>query len=118
MVSRVPGPIHGLYRCHGFVSAHLADQTGFSAADLELFWLALRQMFEHDRSAARGLMSTRRLCIFEHESKLGNAPAHALFERVTARPKRDSVPARSFADFEILVDREDLPAGVRLYEIV
>lgn len=70
---------YGLYRCHGFVSANLASQTGFSSEDLKLFWEALQNMFEHDRSAARGLMSTRALIVFEHSSPLGNKPAHELF---------------------------------------
>jgi CRISPR-associated protein Csd2 len=73
---------YGLYRAHGFVSAFLAKQTGFSEDDLTLFWQALCQMFEHDRSAARGEMTTRGLHVFKHDSELGNAPAHALFERV------------------------------------
>jgi CRISPR-associated protein Csd2 len=73
---------YGLYRSHGFISAHLARQTGFDNDDLELFFKALEQMFEHDRSAARGQMATRGLYVFEHESELGNAPAHALFEQL------------------------------------
>lgn len=109
---------YGLYCCHGFVSAHLADQTGFSPADLELFWQALVNMFEHDRSAARGLMSARGLFVFEHDSKLGNAPAHALFERIQVRQKDPSVPARGFGDFDVQVEREGLPTGVQLHELV
>lgn len=109
---------YGLYRCHGFVSAHLADQTGFSPEDLELFWRALINMFEHDRSAARGLMSTRGLYVFEHDSKLGNAPAHALFERVEVHQKVPGTPTRSFMDFEVRVERDGLPQGVRLREMV
>lgn len=109
---------YGLYRSHGFVSAHLADQTGFSGEDLQLFWQALQQMFEHDRSAARGLMSSCGLYVFEHESKLGNAPAHKLFERISARQKNELVPPRGFTDFEVRVDREGLPAGVRLHEMI
>lgn len=108
---------YGLYRAHGFVSAHLAEQTGFSAEDLDLFWRALLHMFEHDRSAARGLMSTRGLYVFEHESKLGNAPAHALLERISVRQKEPSAPARSFADFEVSVNRDGLPQGVKLLEM-
>jgi CRISPR-associated protein Csd2 len=73
---------YALYRAHGFVSPHMAAQTGFSEQDLELLWQSLQQMFEHDRSAARGQMATRGLYIFEHESALGNAPAHRLFERI------------------------------------
>jgi CRISPR-associated protein Csd2 len=94
---------YGLYRAHGFVSAHLAAQTGFSEKDLELFWNALLNMFEHDRSAARGMMSTRKLIIFEHGSALGNKPAHELFERITHRRTTEG-PARDFSDYEILLD--------------
>jgi CRISPR-associated protein Csd2 len=99
---------YGLYRGHGFVSAHLANQTGFSQEDLELFWKAVEQMFEHDRSAARGLMSTRALLVFEHDLALGNAPAHKLFERVTIPPAKNQ-PARSFSDYEPLFDGKALP---------
>jgi CRISPR-associated protein Csd2 len=109
---------YGLYRCHGFVNPHLAAQTGFSQRDLDLLWLALLNMFEHDRSAARGEMATRKLFVFEHESPLGNAPAHRLFDRVKFRRKDDSKPARAFADYE-QVDAaalKDLPAGVQLLE--
>ncbi len=94
---------YGLYRAHGFVSAHLAAQTGFGQEDLELFWKALEEMFEHDHSAARGLMSARRLVIFEHGTALGNKPAHELFERVTWK-RKSAEPARAFSDYEILLD--------------
>jgi CRISPR-associated protein Csd2 len=99
---------YGLYRGHGFVSASLADKTGFSEADLRLLWEALLKMFEHDRSATRGLMSTRRLVVFEHSSKLGNAPAHELFERVRVVPRHEGRPARSFADYEVTLDGDPL----------
>lgn len=104
---------YGLYRGHGFVSAHLANQTGFSQEDLDLFWKAVEQMFEHDRSAARGLMSTRALIVFEHDSALGNAPAHKLFELVKVERATEG-PARSFEDYKVLVDDASLPAGVKL----
>jgi len=94
---------YGLYRAHGFVSAHLATQTGFSQEDLSLFWEALQKMFDHDHSAARGLMSTRGLIIFEHGTALGTANAAALFERVTSKRVTDG-PARKFADYQILLD--------------
>ena len=94
---------YGLYRCHGFISANLAFQTGFSKEDLALLWEALENMFEHDRSAARGLMSTRALVIFEHSSLLGNKPAHELFSRVTVKRTTDS-PARAFSDYQLLLD--------------
>ncbi|MGB3747080.1 MAG: type I-C CRISPR-associated protein Cas7/Csd2 [Rhodanobacter sp.] len=103
---------YGLYVAHGFVSSFLAKQTGFSQDDLELLWQALAQMFEHDRSAARGEMATRGLYVFKHESELGNAPAHALFERIQVS-KRTEVP-RSFADYTVTVNDAGLPAGVTL----
>lgn len=107
---------YGLYRTHGFVSAHLADQTGFSPEDLELFWQALEQMFEHDRSASRGQMATRGLYVFEHASKLGNASAHSLFDRISVGLKAPEKPARAFGDFEVRIDRSGLPEGVTLHE--
>jgi CRISPR-associated protein Csd2 len=114
---------YGLYRAHGFVSPALAARddkrraqgTGFGEADLGLLFEALENMFEHDRSAARGLMSTRALVIFEHDSALGDAPAHSLFEKVKVEPLR--APARSFADHEVTVDGAKL-AGVRaVYQV-
>ncbi len=94
---------YGLYRTHGFVSAHLANQTGFSTDDLDIFWKAMQQMFEHDHSAARGLMSTRKLVVFEHKDALGNKPAHELFARVT-HERTTKGSAREFSDYEILLD--------------
>ncbi|MHB8801058.1 MAG: type I-C CRISPR-associated protein Cas7/Csd2 [Thermoanaerobaculia bacterium] len=107
---------YGLYRAHGFVSAPLAAQTGFAEADLNLLWEALVNMFEHDRSAARGEMTTRALYVFEHASKLGNAPAHRLFETVKVARKGGLTPARAFTDYEVTVDRAAIPEGVRLIE--
>ena len=111
---------YGLYRVHGFVSPFLARDTGFSKADLELFWQALAGMFEHDRSASRGFMAARSLVVFEHASALGNAPAHRLFERVTCvRSGRASQrPARSFADYEVRIDRGEPEEfdGVTIHE--
>lgn len=105
---------YGVYIGHGFISAHLAGQTGFDENDLELFWEALTQMFEHDRAAARGEMATRGLYVFKHDSKLGNAPAHRLFEHVACK-KRDDVPvARDFSDYDVTVRKDDLPSGVEL----
>jgi CRISPR-associated protein Csd2 len=98
---------YGLYRAHGFISAHLASQTGFSQEDLDLFWEALANMFEHDRSAARGLMCSRAVVAFEHQSALGNRPAHELFSRVTAERVSEG-PARSFSDYKIMLDGEPL----------
>ncbi len=105
---------YGLYRAHGFVSAFLAKQTGFSEDDLALFWQALCQMFEHDRSAARGEMTTRGLYVFKHDSELGNAPAHALFDRVQVKRKEGVEVPRAFADYEVRVAADDLPNGVSL----
>ena len=100
---------YGLYRAHGFVSANLARQTGFSEEDLELFWKALLNMFEHDRSAARGLMSTRGLYVFEHSTALGNAPATQLFDKIVVKRKEGfQGPARSFKEYEVLVDESNL----------
>ncbi len=107
---------YGLYVAHGFVSSFLAKQTGFSDDDLELLWQALAQMFDHDRSAARGEMATRGLYVFKHESELGNAPAHTLFERVRVVRKAD-VP-RSFADYEVAVNEAEMPSGVTLLRLV
>ena len=105
---------YGLYRTHGFVSAHLARQTGFGEDDLSAFWEALLGMFEHDRAAARGLMTTRKLIAFKHADALGSAPAHELFERVTVeRAGEGELPARGYSDYVVHV-AEDLPAGVEL----
>lgn len=107
---------YGLYRVEGFVSASLAEKTGFSQEDLDLFFSALMNMFENDRSAARGLMSSRKLFVFKHESKLGNAPAHRLFEAVKVnRLIPDAQEARSFSDYTIEVG--DIPEGVELIEL-
>lgn len=109
---------YGLYRAHGFVSANLADDTGFSEKDLELLWEALVNMFEHDRSAARGQMATRGLYVFKHESELGRAPAHVLFDRIDVARNGDEKAPRSFDDFEVRVDEEDLPDGIELLRII
>jgi CRISPR-associated protein Csd2 len=107
---------YGLYRCHGFVSAAFAAKTGFTDDDLELFWKSLSEMFEHDRSAARGEMTTRKLVIFKHDSSLGNAPAHALFERVTVSRKNGEAPPRGIADYSIDIKKDGLPKGVAIIE--
>jgi CRISPR-associated protein Csd2 len=109
---------YALYRCHGFISANLAEQTGFSEQDLALFWEALKNMFEHDRSAARGQMEGRKLIVFKHESKLGNGPAHQLLSRVKVAKKEASAPAREFADYAVTVDGSNLPSGVGLIEMI
>lgn len=106
---------YGLYRGEGFVSAKLAQQTGFSDEDLELLWESLANMFDHDHSAARGKMAARALIVFEHESELGNAPSHALFDRVkVSRTTPKDEPARSFRDFAVEIDEENMPAGVSI----
>lgn len=110
---------YGLYRVHGFISAPLAKQTGFSEKDLELFWNALLNMFDHDRSAARGEMAARKLVVFKHESELGNVSAQTLFDLVTIDRKMvRSRPARSFDDYKdaIVIDMAKKPAGVELLE--
>ena len=103
---------YGLYMAHGFVSSFLAKQTGFGEDDLALLWQALENMFEHDRSAARGEMSTRGLYVFKHNSELGNAHAHKLFDRIKVKKMAD-VP-RAFSDYEVRVDESDMPPGVSL----
>jgi CRISPR-associated protein Csd2 len=110
---------YGLYVCRGFVSPSLAvgqRGTGMSEEDLGLIWEAFMQMFEHDRSAARGLMSSRKLYIFRHASHLGNAAAHQLFDRIHIRRKDGEKPARSFSDYQVEVKGDGLPSGVELME--
>jgi len=109
---------YGLYRAHGFVSAHLAAQTGFTDQDLTLFWDSLLNLFEHDRSAARGMMATRGLYVWKHSNALGNAPAHELFERITVkRAEGSSGPARSFAEFTVDFQKGPPPEGVELMKL-
>lgn len=105
---------YGLYVAHGFVSSHLAAQTGFSDDDLNLFWEALTNMFEHDRSAARGEMATRGLYMFKHDSQLGNAHAHSLFARIQPKLKENVIVPRDFDDYSVSVNEADLPGGVTL----
>lgn len=107
---------YGLYVTHGFISANLAKQTGFTEEDLELLWEALENMFDNDRSAARGMMSVRKLIVFEHSTELGNAPANKLFDLVSvARKDKDSTPRR-FEDYIVRINREGVPDGVTLTE--
>lgn len=105
---------YSLYVAHGFVSAHLANQTGFNEEDLELLWQSLVNMFEHDRSAARGEMATRGLYVFKHDNQLGNAPAYSLFERIQPKLKNDVAVPRSFDDYQVDVNDTGLPSGVTL----
>ena len=108
---------YGLYRAEGYISGHLAGQTGFTEADLELFFNALEQMFDHDHSAARGKMSARKLYVFKHSSPLGNAPAHQLFDLIKVERKNtEDVPPRSFSDYSCSIQEQNLPQGVELIE--
>jgi len=113
---------YALYRAEGYVSAKLANHpdkgTGFNEEDLQLLWEALINMFEHDHSAARGKMATRKLIVFKHESDLGNAPSHLLFERVKVERKPGVAVPRKFSDYVVTVDRENLPEGVELIEML
>ena len=109
---------YGLYLCHGFISANLAKQTGFSTDDLDLFFEALKNMFDNDRSAARGLMSAQKLIVFRHESELGNAPANKLFDLVRVERKEGVEVARRFDDYRITINRQNLPAGVTIEELL
>lgn len=111
---------YGLYRAHGFISAKLAEKTGFSEDDLALLWRSLINMFEHDRSAARGEMSARKLIVFKHDHPMGNAPAHKLFDTVKIEriDGESDTPARSFSDYEISIDAESLPQGVTVQDLI
>ena len=105
-----------LYRAEGYISANLAQKvTGFDENDLEVLWESLINLFEHDHSASRGKMATRKLYIFEHSTPLGNAPSHLLFDRIRIERKKDVPVARKFQDYDIQVDRS-LPEGVCLIE--
>ena len=108
---------YGLYVCYGFISANLAKQTGFSEEDLALFWDALKNMFDVDRSAARGLMSAQKLIVFKHDSVLGNAPANKLFDLVKVEKVCDGAP-RSFSDYTVIIDKAGLPANVTVEELI
>ena len=108
---------YGLYVCYGFISANLAKQTGFSEEDLALFWDALKNMFDVDRSAARGLMSAQKLIVFKHDSVLGNAPANKLFDLVKVEKVCDGAP-RSFSDYTVTIDKAGLPANITVEELI
>ncbi|MGP5308308.1 type I-C CRISPR-associated protein Cas7/Csd2 [Vreelandella alkaliphila] len=109
---------YGLYRVHGYVSAKLAERTGFSEDDLALLWRSLINMFEHDRSAARGEMSTRKLVVFKHDHPMGNAPAHVLFDSVQVKRVEgtENTPARHYNDYQVHIASEALPSGVTVEE--
>lgn len=105
---------YGLYRAEGFISANLARKTtGFSESDLELLWQAILNMFELDRSAARGKMAVRELIVFRHDSELGNAPAHKLFDLIRVQRKDDVIYPRAYSDYTVSVDLDKLPKGVQ-----
>ncbi|MDQ0506229.1 type I-C CRISPR-associated protein Cas7/Csd2 [Xanthobacter agilis] len=122
---------YGLYRAHLFINAKLAERTGFDAGDLEHLFEALKVMFEHDRSAARGEMESRRVIAFRHACALGNAPAARLFERVTVQRRFEGAlydlddprtsnfpPTRKFADYEVILQQDGLPAGVEVVDVL
>jgi CRISPR-associated protein Csd2 len=111
---------YGLYRAHGYVSAKLAERTGFGEEDLQLLWQSLVNLFEHDRSAARGEMSARKLIVFKHDNPMGNAPAHKLFETVGVSRVNgeEDTPARAFADYAVSIDRAAIPVGVEVQELL
>lgn len=109
---------YGLYVAHGFISPHLATDTGFSEDDLELLWQALIGMFEHDHSAARGEMASRKLVAFKHDSLLGNAPAHQLFDTISIARKDDTKPPRDYSDYEVTIDKSAVPDGVTVLEML
>jgi len=109
---------YGLYLAHGFVSAHEAAGTGFGEDDLAVLWDALKGMFDHDRSASRGLMAPRKLVVFKHQSVLGNAPAHKLFEALKISRVSDEKVPRSFADYTVTLDRTVVPATVEVQELL
>ncbi len=108
---------YALYRCHGFVSAPFAAQTGFSDEDLDLLWESLINMFEHDHSAARGQMAVRKLIVFKHESAMGNAPSYKLFDMVQAKPSKEGEVIRDFSQYEITVPNQAaMPQDVSVIE--
>jgi CRISPR-associated protein Csd2 len=109
---------YGLYRVHGFFNAHFAAQTGVSEEDLTLFWTALSNMWDLDRSSSRGQMAAQGIYVFTHETALGNAPAQGLLKRVQVRRHLDVAAPRSFADYDLRVDDDDLPTGVTLTKLV
>ncbi|MDD5676430.1 MAG: type I-C CRISPR-associated protein Cas7/Csd2 [Kiritimatiellae bacterium] len=119
---------YGLYRCHGFVSANLAEQTKFDETDLLLLFKALcgrgipkedfgPSMFDDDVSAARN-MSARKLVVFKHQSRLGNAPAHLLFDRVSVKRKKDVSAARAFSNYDVNVNEDGKPTNVEIITLL
>lgn len=117
-MGRKPLVPYGLYRGHGFVNANLGKQTGMTEADLAIFWEALQNMWDHDRSAARGLMAIQGLWVFTHDNGMGNAPANKLFERLDVDLKNNEKPPRSVNDYVIECNDSELPSGVTLTQLV
>ena len=111
---------YGLYQARGVVNPHLASQTGFGEGDLALLWESLIKAFDFDQSAARpaGSMAARRLVVFKHDSALGNAPAHKLFERVSIKRTDETRPTRAYADYVVAVNSADLPAGIKVIDMI
>ncbi|NLX07714.1 MAG: type I-C CRISPR-associated protein Cas7/Csd2 [Phycisphaerae bacterium] len=110
---------YGLYRAEGYISAHLARQTGFNEDDLGLLWRALINMFDHDRSAARGKMAARVLVAFQHDNVLGNAPAHLLLGRLKVeRAGAKDKPARAYTDYVVTLDESEMPKGVTVHKLL
>ena len=109
---------YALYRCEGFISANLAQKTtGFTEDDLKVLWEAIMGMFEMDRSATRGKMSLRKLIIFKHASEFGNAPAYKLFEKIKVRRKDSEKTARGYDDYEVIIEKENMPESIELIEM-
>jgi len=108
---------YGLYFSKGFISPYLAAQTGFTEDDLSLFWEALINMFDQDHSAARGMMSTRKLIVFKHSTALGNAPAYKLFDSIKVEKKDKTKPARAYEDYSVTIDLEHIPQEVEVIEM-
>ena len=106
---------YALYRTEGYVSANIAKKTGFTEEDLELLWEAIINMFEHDHAAARGKMSVRKLIVFKHSSALGNTQSHKLFDLIKVK-KTSEKPARNYCDYEVNIDKDNVPEGVTLIE--
>lgn len=109
---------YGLYLSKGYVSAHLAAQTGFGQEDMDLFWEALKNMFDLDHSASKGSMNARKLIVFKHNTALGNAPAHKLFDSIRIELINKLKPARSFDDYKITIDREKLPPNIDIIDMI
>jgi CRISPR-associated protein Csd2 len=109
---------YGLYRSHGFFNPHFAKNTGADSDDLALLWQALQNMWDFDRSSSRGMMACRGLYVFSHESNLGNAPAHKLFDLIHVQRDADVLAPRTFNNYAVTIDEGALPNGVTLTRLV